>query len=152
MIVAATGHRPKDIDEPFGVVQIKARVKLQYAGATRLICGMADGFDLLAAQAAMELGILITAARPWTNHKVPKDWQEIYEQVLAYADKIVVVTEAETYPGNWVMHKRNEWMVDNCDVVMAYYNGKESGGTFACRNYAKKVGKPVANIINDPPF
>lgn len=151
MIVAATGHRPKDIVEPFGVVELKARVKLQKR-ASRLICGMASGFDLLAANAAMELGLPITAVRPWTHHNAGVDWQENYDRVLAYADKVVVVTEAENYPGHWCMHKRNEWMVDHADVVMAYWNGKEAGGTFACRKYAKKVGKPVANIFYDPPF
>jgi uncharacterized phage-like protein YoqJ len=152
MIVAATGHRPKDIEEDLGVVELKARVKLQYTKSERLICGMADGFDLLAAKAAIELGLPITAARPWSGHKVSPDWSEIYDEVLDYADKVVVVTEADKYPGHWVMHKRNQWMVDNADAVMAYWNGKESGGTYECRKYAKKVGKPVANIFYDPPF
>lgn len=151
MIIAATGHRPNDIKEPQDEVQIKARVKLQYSGATRLICGMAEGFDLIAARAAIELGLPITVARPWNTHTVGKLWIEDYVNVMKYADKIHVVVDSDTYHVSY-LHKRNEWMVDNADAVMAYWNGKQSGGTFACRQYAKKVGKPVANIIRNPPF
>ena len=151
MIVAATGHRPNDIKESHQEVQTKARNKLRKANATRLICGMAEGFDLIAARAAMELGIPITAARPWHTHKVGELWKEDYKAVLEYADKVHVVVDSETYHVSY-LHKRNEWMVDNADAVMAYWNGKESGGTYACRQYAKKVKKPVANIIKDPPF
>lgn len=151
MIIAATGHRPNEIKEPLDEVQIKARVKLQYAKATRLICGMAEGFDLLAARAAMELGIPITAARPWATHTVSKIWIEDYVNVIKYADKVHVVVDTEHYHVSH-FHKRNEWMVDHADAVMAYWNGREKGGTYACRAYAKKVGKPVANIINNPPF
>lgn len=153
LIVAGTGHRPKDIVEPHAGVQIKARVKLDYSGAKTFICGMAEGFDLLAADAAMDLGLEVWAARPWTGHKVGKDWQGIYEQVLGYATIIKVVTEASTYPGHWCMHARNKWMVDNSNVVLSYMNPeKQSGGTFQCVKYAKSVGRPVANIFFDPPF
>lgn len=151
MIVAATGHRPNDIKESHQEVETKVRNKLRAAKATRLICGMAEGFDLIAARAAMDLGIPITAARPWNTHKVGELWKEDYAKVLEYADVVHVVVERDTYHVSY-LHKRNEWMVDNADAVMAYWNGKEAGGTFACRKYAKKVGKPVANIIKDPPF
>jgi uncharacterized phage-like protein YoqJ len=154
VIICGTGHRPKQIQESFGEVRVKARVKLQYTkGVDTFVCGMADGFDLIAADAAMELGLEIWAARPWTGHKVGSDWSELYQRVLEYATKTVVVTEADTYPGHWCMHKRNEWMVDNSDAVMAYLRPDvTSGGTFACRNYAKKTGAPVANIYDNPPF
>jgi hypothetical protein len=153
LIVAGTGHRPKYFTEQFGSVIGKAETKLRYSGAKTFICGMAEGFDLLAAQGAMDLGIEVWAARPWTGHKVGPQWTEYYERVLAYASKIEVVVEADTYPGHWCMMKRNQWMVDNYDVVMSYLKpGTESGGTFQCVKYAKSKSKPVANIYLDPPF
>jgi nucleoside 2-deoxyribosyltransferase len=36
-------------------------------------------------------------------------------------------------------------MVDNCDTVVAVWNGT-SGGTKNCIDYAKKQNKPVANL------
>jgi uncharacterized phage-like protein YoqJ len=158
VIIAGTGHRPKDFTETNGSIEIKAATKLRYPNKSGLvietfICGMAEGFDLLAAKAAMELELEVWAARPWTGHYVSCEWQNLYDEVIDYASKIVVVTKAKEYPGHWCMFKRNEWMVDNCDAVMAYWNPeKESGGTYGCIQYAKKVGKPVANIYFDPPF
>jgi len=156
MIVAGTGHRPEDAEDE-SVVRTKARVKLQYPGKTgkkveTFICGMAAGFDLWAADEARKLGLKVIAARPWTTHTARKEDEELYQTIMDYASKIVVVTEADEYPGPWVYHKRNEWMVDNAEAVMAYWSGVEKGGTFACVNYAKKVKKPIANIYNDPPF
>lgn len=151
LVVAATGHRPKDIDEPWDIVELKARVKLQ-PKASRLICGMAEGFDLLAAKAAMSINLPITVARPWNTHTVGKDWIELYTTVMGYADTIHVVVPVDTYH---VSHffKRNEWMVDHADAVMAYWNPeKQSGGTYGCIQYALKKQVPVANTWNDPPF
>lgn len=152
LIIAGTGHRPED-SEPESWVRTKARVKLQYNDKVKVfIGGMAAGFDLWAADEARKLGLEVWAARPWATHTPRVEDAELYQSVLDYASKIVVVTDVEDYPGPWVYHARNEWMVDNADAVMAYWSGKEAGGTFACRNYAKKVGKPVANIYFDPPF
>lgn len=151
-IVCGTGHRPED-SEPEPWVRTKARVKLQYNDkVTTIITGMAAGFDLWFADEARKLGLEVWAAKPWTTHTARVEDQELYDSIIAYASKVVNVTEADSYPGPWVYHKRNEWMVDNADAVMAYWSGKEKGGTYACRQYAKKVGKPVANIYNDPPF
>ena len=41
------------------------------------------------------------------------------------------------------MHKRNEYMVDNSDLVLAFWNGEESGGTYYTLSYAKKKNKRV---------
>src|SRR6478735_7918700 len=155
MIVAGTGHRPEDC-EPEAWVRTKARVKLQYPTkqgkkVSTFICGMAAGFDLWAADEARKLDIEVWAARPWAGHSPRLEDKILYETILAHATKIVCVDASDIYAGPHVYHKRNEWMVDNADAVMAYWNGKESGGTYACKRYAEKVGKPIANIYYDPP-
>jgi uncharacterized phage-like protein YoqJ len=150
LIAAGTGHRPEDCEDE-GIVRLKARIKLRDK-VDIFICGMAAGFDLWAADEARELGIPVWAARPWKGHESRKEDVELYERIMKYADMVVNVNEAKDYPGPWVYHKRNEWMVDNATHVMAYWNGKESGGTYACMNYARKVKKPIANIYHDPPF
>lgn len=40
---------------------------------------------------------------------------------------------------------RNEYMVDNADVVIAVWDGSK-GGTCNCVNYAKKIGKNIIQI------
>jgi len=44
------------------------------------------------------------------------------------------------------MQKRNEYMVDNADIVIAVWDGTK-GGTCNCVRYAKKLGKDIV-IIN----
>lgn len=152
MIIAATGHRPQDYIEAEGVIVLKARVKMQDK-ATKLICGMAAGFDLLAGLAAMELEIPIIAVRPWSTHGVPKEWRERYAAVLGYADEVWVTVMADAYPGPQAYQLRNEQMVDAADAVMAYWNPEKThGGTYNCIQYALAQEVPAANIWFDPPF
>ena len=155
MIIAGTGHRPENCEDE-GIVRLKARVKLQYpnrkgTSATTFICGMAAGFDLWAADEARLLGLEIWCAKPWAGHKPRKADAGLYERVLAASSRVVNVNESDSYPGAWVYQKRNEWMVDNADAVMAYWNGHEGGGTFNCVEYARGK-KPIANVYYDPPF
>jgi len=43
------------------------------------------------------------------------------------------------------MQTRNIWMVDNCDLVLALWDGSD-GGTGNCIKYANKIGKPIVNL------
>jgi uncharacterized phage-like protein YoqJ len=115
---------------------------------------MAAGFDLWAAdEIERELGIPLIAAVPWKGHTARKEDEELYADILTRAQEIVYVNDSEQYPGPWVYQDRNEYMVDRADLVMAYLNPhKNKGGTYNCVTYAKKVGKPVANVWYDPPF
>lgn len=151
LIVAGTGHRPED-SEPESWVRTKARVKLQYTpGVTTFICGMASGFDLWAGDEARLLGLDVWAAKPWAGHKPRRGDEELYERIIAHASRVVSVVDQEEFPGNWCYQTRNKWMVDNAGVVMAYWSGKEVGGTWNCVKYARGK-KPLANIYYDPPF
>jgi uncharacterized phage-like protein YoqJ len=40
------------------------------------------------------------------------------------------------------MQKRNEYMVDKCDKLLAVWNGT-TGGTHNCIKYAKSKGKEI---------
>ena len=151
MIVAGTGHRPENCEDE-SIVRTKARVKLQYTpGIEVFISGMASGFDLWAADEALNLGIEVWAARPWAGHTHRKSDRELYERICAEASRVVNVVESEDYPGVWVYHNRDRWMVDNADVIMAYWNGWESGGTYRTVEYARGK-KPITNVYYSPPF
>jgi uncharacterized phage-like protein YoqJ len=43
------------------------------------------------------------------------------------------------------MQIRNEWMVDNCDKLIAIWDGSK-GGTGNCVRYAKKAGREIIRI------
>ena len=59
------------------------------------------------------------------------------------ADTVKLVSNEEYKP--WVMQKRNEYMVDLADKVIAVWDGSKSG-TGNCVKYAKQVGKVVIRI------
>lgn len=143
MIIAGTGHRPEKAENE-DVVREKVRIALRDSGATHFICGMASGFDLWAGTTALRIGLQVVAAKPWTGHKPRKADVGLYAEVIESASRIVNVIEQDAYPGAWCYQKRNEWMVDNCDRVLAYWDG-EPGGTGNCVKYAKGR-KPIRNI------
>lgn len=146
MIIAGTGNRPEDCRSEDDVRR-RVRDTLKEVNPDTIITGMAAGFDLWFADEARMLGIEVWAARPWSTHSPRVADQELYGNVLAAASKVVVVTSIDRYPGPWVYQKRNEWMVDHATHVMAYWSGKERGGTFNCIQYAKKVKVPVRNVF-----
>lgn len=147
MIIALTGHRSEDCESET-VVRRRVRQALSNTPepVEAVICGMANGFDLWAGSEVNSMLIPLWAARPWKTHSPRNGDARLYIDILANAERVIDVDESDKYAGPWVYHKRNEWMVDNATHVMAYWSGKESGGTFACISYARKVGKPIRNI------
>ena len=51
----------------------------------------------------------------------------------------------ETVPKKYAISKRNEWMVDNCDLLMAYVK-YSWGGAKKCLDYAIRKKKPYINF------
>lgn len=146
MILAGTGHRPEKCAAE-NVVRRAIRNVLKEIRPAVAITGMAAGFDLWLGDEALLLGIEVWAAKPWAGHGPLKGDEQLYARVLAGAGKIVNVVERDEFPGNWCYQRRNEWMVDHADHILAYYDGSR-GGTANCINYANKVRKPVTNIYD----
>lgn len=142
--VALTGHRPEKIHSP-EIAHDEASLFLSKVNKPVVISGMAAGFDLIGAEAALDLEIPVIAAVPWLGHKPRKDDRDRYDHILKNAMEIVYVVDTLPFPGKWVYQKRNEWMVDKADVVLAYFDGSP-GGTKNCIDYALKTKVPVAVI------
>jgi len=152
LIVAGTGHRPEDCVSE-GHARVVAATVFRYKQVDVFISGMAAGFDLWAADEALEQDIAVIAARPWAGHEPRVGDEELYQKVLDLAQDVYDINDSKGFPGPWCYHDRNHWMVDSADAVMAYLNlEKESGGTYQCVKYAHKKAKPVNNVYYDPPF
>ncbi len=144
MIIAFTGHRPDELggyDEsnPMAVkVKAKIKSKLQELKPELVISGMALGVDIWAAEAAIELGIPVEAALPFVGQDAiwPKASKERFQGILQKCKKVTVVNEGGY--AAWKMQTRNQYMVDNCDLLIAVWNGKREGGTWNCIKYATK--------------
>jgi uncharacterized phage-like protein YoqJ len=152
VIIAGTGHRPEKMPAE-GTVRLQTYHSIKTLPGSVFISGMAAGFDLWAAdviQSDLE-GWDVWCAVPFKGHKPRAKDEKLYNRVLSRASQVVYVDESTKYPGPWVYQKRNEWMVDHADRVLAYWDGTE-GGTCNCVKYAKEKKVPVRNIVNAPPF
>lgn len=151
MIYAGTGHRPNKLGGYSQGVTNKliqlAKTSLTEDKVTKVISGMALGWDMALAEAAIELDIPFIAAVPFFGQEKmwPKESQERYHRILEKAEDIIYVCDKGYAP--WKMQIRNEWMVNNCDTVLALWDGSK-GGTGNCIQYANKTNKPIQNIWN----
>lgn len=112
------------------------------------IQGLAIGADLLSGKVAIDMGIPVISAMPYPTHidSIPHDWKELYRWVRDHSEEVYPVSEVDEYLGPWVYFRRNEWMIDEADRLLAWYDGRNSGGTKHAIGYANKTGKPVRNI------
>ena len=152
MILAATGHRPEKLGGYDEATYLELRGfalgYIQQRRPVKVISGMALGWDTAWAAAAVYAGVPFIAAVPFAGQESrwPGPSQARYHALLAKASEVVIVC-----PGGYsaqAMQRRNEWMVDRCDEVIALWDGS-AGGTGNCVRYARKVGRPVVNLWNE---
>lgn len=148
MNVGVTGHRPDKLGgwDPLHPVvdRVKRvlRLALVDAGPSALVTGMALGVDQWAAQEALELGIPFVAAVPCDgmDDAWPSLSRKRFHALLERAQEVVVVAPGPYKP--WKMQKRNEWVVDHCELLLAVHDGS-AGGTFNCLQYARGIGRTI---------
>ena len=149
--VCFTGHRT--IAMP--IKQLEEEIRIQIAGAwamgyTHFICGGALGFDIIAAEQVLYVRkkhypeITLEIAVPCTDQdakwtaKQKQRYRKILENTASVRTTIVSRKEYSAECMRW----RNEYMVDNCSLVIAYFTGQQ-GGTKQTIDYAKKQGRKI---------
>lgn len=147
-----TGHRPKNL--PWGYIEkgikffvfknkLKKIIKLSIkAGYVYFISGMALGIDMLCAEIILKLktkhpNIKLECAIPCKNQT--EKWKTVnidkYNKILTLADKITYTSNSNYYNG--CMQKRNKYMIDSSNLLIAVFNGS-NGGTKQTIEYAYK--------------
>lgn len=148
MKIGITGHRPERITDPEKIRRVLSE-SMDYIGATRIYQGMAAGVDLWSAKEAWKLNIPYVCVRPWAGHQ-PRFSDEIeYGKVLNHASEVIDVSGFQDYTGPWLYSKRNEYIVDASDVMIAVWDGLPYGGTFNCVKYSWAKAIPVWRIDVD---
>jgi len=158
--IAGTGHRPQSypggyssIDENTATMRkaISEEIDKLDEKDLSIISGMAQGFDWALAQVAIEKDIPLICAVPCRGqeNKWPKPTQDAYKEIIAKAVHVEYISE---YYAPWVMQKRNIWMTDNCDLLLACWNRGKSGGTFNCIKYAMKNEVKISNLYSQCGF
>jgi uncharacterized phage-like protein YoqJ len=143
--VAITGHRPEKITNEVWVKRQMKDALTTFVMPSYLIQGMAAGVDLWSAVIARQLGVMYECAKPWAGHLPRKADAKLYQDALHFADKVTNVDPSENYPGPWVYQKRNKYMVDHADTVLAVWDGSK-GGTGNCVQYALELSRPIYRI------
>lgn len=175
--IAFTGHRPPKCGLTYDMNSAADKIYLNFIqnllndevekiGDIKVITGGATGIDQMALVATINVNgytrkfnlkqrtidsyyIQSVIAEPFIgfNNIWPKYSIERYEGWKKRSGaEIVVVCEPGVKFSKYQV--RDEWMVDHCDELWAFYDGTK-GGTRNTVEYAFKVGKPIRNIYNE---
>lgn len=135
--VAITAHR--NIEDDQIVRQPLEKIYHAYNKNIELIVGGAVGGDTLAALWAVDFNVPFHMHFPFPYNNT----KNIRLKRLAESVKVLY----DNYKGAWQYQKRNESMVDDCDILVAFWTGKkEKCGTYNCMKYARKVLIPIIEI------
>ncbi len=158
MILAGTGHRPPTLGLDYSGKS--ETILKQFCSAilrkiiieedlTRCVSGGATGWDLALAYSSVDLGVAVTLALPFQGFG--SNWPMAAQKAFwSLMEKCTVVyVDEQPYDGAWQYLKRDRYLVDNSDKVLALFNGDRKTGTGATVAYAEKQGKPVLNIWDD---
>ena len=147
-----TGHRPQSLQFRFNESDVRCqRLKILLAslirekienGVTHFLSGMALGVDCYAAEIVLELkkefpSITLEAVIPCANQSSKWSEQQVtrYNKILEQCDNTTLLQQNYTPD---CMAKRNRYMVDHSDCVIAVWNGKNSGTSLTVRYAATK--------------
>lgn len=116
--------------------------------------GMARGIDLLCGEIVLEIqkefDVHLFCVIPCKNQC--SGWSrediDVYNRLLAAASGVTYITSEDYRDG--CMMKRNRFLVDTSQYILAVYDGQR-GGTMYTINYAKKKKRTVI-IINPTDF
>lgn len=146
MDIVVTGHRPGklygyNLSAPeYTILKEKLKMTLRKYKATTAYTGMALGTDTIFANAVLDLkkegmDIRLVAVVPCANQdkKWSKKDQKRYQEILQAADEVVQLSEEEYRPE--LMRIRNRWLVDHAEMLIAVWDGSNSG-TSNCVHYA----------------
>ena len=158
-----TGHRPQKLGYGENSIQcdgLKSKLEeliiklIEKEGVTHFISGVALGVDTYAANIVLNLkaqypGVTLECAIPCETQaaKWNKRDRDIYYDLLSGCDNKTLLQQNYTSD---CMQKRNEYMVDNSDYVIAVWNGKPSG-TGNTVKYAMQNNKKLV-LINPQTF
>lgn len=156
MIYTATGHRAdklalfspqeRQLLLDFAVEQTN-ELLLKHPGINTFYCGMQGGWDLAMALAVMEhhTNVSIIASVPYRNFRPQggEYWERLYRRVYNEAKSVEIVSSGPS--AIWKLMQRNKFMVDRSDLVVALWNGTQSG-TGECVKYAERRRIAVENL------
>lgn len=146
-----TGHRSVSESHYKKLESLLERaIEYAYAEGCRVFyTGGALGFDTMASKSVLSYRIKhndvrLIVAVPCKNQS--EKWNEsdkdMYDYILANADEVVFCSEEYTKD---CMKKRNTYLAETCDMLIAY-SGKYASGSAQTLRMAQALGKEVYNL------
>ena len=138
------GHR-----EIFGNITEKAVTAVKKAaeqGCELYYTGAMGEFDEIFSSAVRFLKktypeIKLVCVKPYLTKEINESGDYLY----SLYDDIIIPTELADIHYKTVITKRNQWIIDKCDVVIGY-TIRDYGGAYKAIDYAKKKGKEIIII------
>lgn len=142
--VSLIGHRridnQLDLEEKIHKIVVELLRSKEYV---EFYIGRNGEFDIIAASVIKRAQKIVDNNNSSVVLVLPykvKD-MEYYEN---YYDDIILPIEPKTYFKEAIT-KRNQWLVDNTDMLIAFVENS-SGGAYQCLEYAKKMGNDFINL------
>lgn len=154
--VSFTGHRKIEPTRHINKYQFvqqaieKTIRELYQQGYNTFMTGMAEGFDLIAGNAVLNLrheleNLKLVCVIPFQGQQTyfnPK-WKKMYAEILASADEAVCLSERYSKD---VYFMRNDYLVAHCSCMVCYYNGGQRSGTGYTVRRAEKAKHKIINL------
>lgn len=149
--VAFTGHRRNRITISESELQerLKIYIGLSIAnGYDTFLSGMAEGFDLAAARAVLEMKKICPQIRliavipfPGQDGYFSPEVKQEYSRIKAAADEVVILSD-HYYKDCFL--RRNDYLLGNSSRMICYFDGAPRGGTY----YTVKRAGQVINLAS----
>ena len=138
------GHR-----EIFGNIKEKIVTAVKKAaeqGCELFYTGAMGEFDEIFSSAVRFLKktypeIKLVCVKPYLTKEINESGDYLY----SLYDDIIIPTELADIHYKTVITKRNQWIIDKCDVVIGY-TIRDYGGAYKAIDYANKKGKEIIII------
>jgi len=146
--IAVTGHRDIDKRTVESAKWWVSQIARKYPQAT-IITGGALGTDMLVATLAIKAGLRSKVYLPFEFETHALRWNAASKANLRWVldhSEVVVVGNSNYSIRRYF--RRNERMVDDADLVIAFWDGREDGGTVGCIKYAQHKHKRVFDAFS----
>ena len=147
-----TGHRHYDFSNRETIrSRLSSAILEAYGlGYRNFISGFAVGIDMLAAEVVVSLkdshpDIRLIAAIPFDGQAARFSVfdKRRYDRLMAKADDVIVLSE---HYFTRCFLERDEFMVNNSSRLIAYYDGREKGGTYYTVKKAREQNIHIVNV------
>jgi len=159
MIIAVTGHRPDAFlvshYSPETIIRIASDTihvfKREFGDDLLFNLGGAIGVDQWVGAACIEQNVRFRLYLPFPPEVQGKYWSDEQKTELSRQMQHAVGIDIIDPSGEYDMEKfqaRNVKMIDEANIVVAFWVGKRRGGTFNAMKYSLGQSKFVFNALN----